>query len=103
MFVHTAITGTVPQIKRELQHKHKWLRHRIRAVYWKQWKKVRTRYRILRALHLPEWKVHEQANCRKGTWRAAGMLNSVLAKTIIVDRLGYPSMSVYYQKLRVNY
>ena len=70
-----------------------WLRHRIRAVYWKQWKRVRTRYKMLRALHLPEWKVHEMANCRKGTWRAAEMLNSVLTKKILVDRLGYPSMT----------
>ena len=58
---------------------------------------------MLRALRLPEWKVHEMANCRKGTWRAAGMLNSVLTKTIIVDRLGYPSMSAHYLKVRVNY
>ena len=58
-----------------------WLRHRIRAVYWKQWKRVRTRYRILRALHLPEWQVHKVANCRKGTWRAAAMLNSCADKT----------------------
>lgn len=80
-----------------------WLRHRIRAVYWKQWKKVRTRYKMLRALKLPEWKVNEMANCRKGVWRAAGMLNSALTKTIIVDRLGYPSMSAHYLKVRVNY
>ncbi|MCD7744900.1 MAG: group II intron reverse transcriptase/maturase [Lachnospiraceae bacterium] len=80
-----------------------WLRHRIRAVYWKQWKKVRTRYRMLRALHLPERKVHEMANCRKGVWRAAEMLNCALTKTIIVDRLGYPSMSAHYLKVRVNY
>ena len=80
-----------------------WLRHRIRAVYWKQWKRVRTRYKMLRALHLPEWKVHEMANCRKGTWRAAEMLNSVLTKKILVDRLGYPSMTAHYLKVRVNY
>lgn len=80
-----------------------WLRHRIRAVYWTQWKRVRTRYKMLRALHLPEWKVHEMANCRKGTWRAAAMLNSALTKTIIVDRLGYPSLSANYLKVRVNY
>ena len=80
-----------------------WLRHRIRAVYWKQWKRVRTRYKMLRALHLPEWQVHKLANCRKGTWRAAEMLNSVLTKTIIVDRLGYPSMTAHYLKVRVNY
>ena len=80
-----------------------WLRHRIRGVYWKQWKRVRTRYKMLRALHLPEWKVHEMANCRKGTWRAAEMLNSVLTKKILVDRLGYPSMTAHYLKVRVNY
>jgi RNA-directed DNA polymerase len=43
-----------------------WLRRRIRAIYWKKWKKVKTRYRMLKALKLPEWKVHELANCRKG-------------------------------------
>ena len=80
-----------------------WLHHRIRAVYWTQWKRVRTRNKMLKALHLPEWKVHEMANCRKGTWRAATMLNSALTKTIIVDRLGYPSLSAHYLKVRVNY
>lgn len=80
-----------------------WLRRRIRAVYWTQWKRVRTRYKMLKALHLPEWKVQEMANCRKGTWRAAAMLNSALTKTIIVDRLGYPSLSAHYLKVRVNY
>ena len=32
-----------------------WARRRIRAVYWKQWKRVRTRYRILRKLKLEHW------------------------------------------------
>lgn len=67
-------------MKSLMEQTDEWLRHRIRAVYWKQWKKVRTRYKMLRALHLPEWKVHEMANCRKGVWRAAGMLNSALTK-----------------------
>ena len=80
-----------------------WLRHRIRAIYWKQWKRVRTRYKMLRALHLPEWKIHEMTNFRKGVWRAAGMLNSALTKKILVDKLGYPSRSVHYLKVRVNY
>ena len=90
-------------MKALMEETDEWLRHRIRAVYWKQWKRVRTRYKMLRALHLPEWKVHELANCRKGVWRAAAMLNSVLTKTIIVDRLGYPSMTARYLKERVNY
>jgi Retron-type reverse transcriptase len=78
-----------------------WLRRRIRAIYWKQWKKVKTRYRMLKALKLPEWKVHEMANCRKGYWRAAMMLNSVLTNKIIA-RLGYISMSDYYLKICEN-
>lgn len=90
-------------MKRLMEDTDEWLRRRIRAVYWKQWKKVRTRYKMLRALHLPEWMVQEMANCRKGTWRAARMLNSALTKRIIVDRLGYPSMSAHYLKVRANY
>jgi group II intron reverse transcriptase/maturase len=78
-----------------------WLRRRIRAIYWKQWKKVKTKYRMLKALKLPEWKVHEMANCRKGYWRAMIMLNSVLTNKIIA-RLGYISMSDYYLKICEN-
>ena len=43
-----------------------WLRHKIRAVYWKQWKKGKTRYRMIKKYGMPKWKVHEMANCRKG-------------------------------------
>ncbi|SRR5690554_3278026 len=62
-----------------LTHLDSWLRHRLRACVWAQWKRVRTRYRTLRSVNLPEWKVHELANARKGPWRmASGPLNSVL-------------------------
>lgn len=88
-------------MKELMRQSDKWLRHRIRAVYWKQWKRVRTRYRIFRALHLEEWLVHELANCRKGTWRAAKLLNQVLTKEMLT-RLGYPSMLGQYLKVCEN-
>ncbi|NLB21699.1 MAG: maturase, partial [Clostridium sp.] len=44
---------------------------------------------------------HEMANCRKGTWRAAIMLNSVLTNKEIVS-LGYMSMADYYLKICEN-
>ena len=50
---------------------------------------------------IPEWKVHEMANCRKGIWRAAFMLNSVLTKKIIAS-LGFMTMTDYYLKVCVN-
>ena len=88
-------------MKQLMKQTDEWLRHRIRAVYWKQWKRVRTRYRILLALHLEVWQAHKIANCRKGTWRAAGMLNAVLSKEILA-RLGYPSMLSQYLKVSEN-
>ena len=55
-----------------------WIRRRLRMCLWKQWKKVKTRYRELRNLKLPEWVVHELANARKGYWRMSGVLNRAL-------------------------
>ena len=37
-----------------LQSNDKWLRHRIRAIYWKQWKKPKTKYRKLKELGMNE-------------------------------------------------
>ena len=78
-----------------------WMRRRIRAVIWRQWKRVRTRCRMLRRLRVEEWKVHEMANCRKGPWRAAKMLNAVIAKERLA-RAGYPSLLGQYQKVCEN-
>ena len=88
-------------MKGMLKQVDEWLRRRIRAIYWKQWKKVRTRYRMIRQYKLPEWKVHELANCRKGIWRAAVMLNSVLTNKEIA-RQGYIAMSSYYEQVCEN-
>jgi len=87
-------------MKELLKETDEWLRRRIRAIYWKQWKRIRTRYRMIAKYGIPEWKVHEMANCRKGVWRSALMLNIVLTNTEIA-RLGYISMSDYYRSLSV--
>lgn len=78
-----------------------WMRRRIRAVIWRQWKRVRTRYKMLRRMHVEEWRVHEMANCRKGPWRAAQMLNSVITKERLA-RAGYPSLLGQYRKVCEN-
>ena len=78
-----------------------WLRRKIRAIYWKQWKKVKTRYKMIRKYQLPEGKVHEMANSRKGIWRSSIMLNSVLTNKEIVN-LGYITMTDYYLKICEN-
>jgi RNA-directed DNA polymerase len=49
-----------------------WLRRRLRQVHWKQWKRPKTRRRMLRSLGIPVQPAHEWSNSRKGTWRIAG-------------------------------
>jgi len=88
-------------MKNLLMEADEWLRRRIRAIYWKQWKRVKTRYRMIAKFGIPKWRVHEMANCRKGTWRAAIMLNSVLTNKEIAS-LGFISMANYYLKVCVN-
>jgi group II intron reverse transcriptase/maturase len=77
-----------------------WMRRRLRMCLWKQWKRVRTRYRELRALGLPEWVVHEFANARKGPWRMAhGPMNRALGNAYWQSQ-GLMSLTERYQSLR---
>ena len=89
-------------MKRMLREVDEWLRHRIRAIYWKQWKRVRTRIRKLRSFNIPEWVVFEIANCRKGIWRSAIVLNRLLTNERIAS-LGYISLTDYYLQVCENY
>ena len=82
-------------IKKLLQKTDEWARRRIRAVYWKQWKKIKTKYRMLKALGLEDWKAKELANSRKGYWRMAKVLNQIFSNKIIA-KLGYIFMLGYY-------
>ena len=88
-------------MRRLMTQSDEWMRRRIRAVIWRQWKRVRTRYRMLRRLRVEEWRVHEMANCRKGPWRAAQMLNSVITKERLA-RAGYASLLGQYLKVCEN-
>ena len=88
-------------MKGMLRGTDEWLRRRIRAVYWKQWKKVKTRYKMIRRYNLPDWKVYELANCRKGIWRAAIMLNQILTNKEIA-RQGYVTLTDYYRQVSEN-
>ena len=78
-----------------------WLRRKIRTIYWKQWKRIRTRYRNLRALKLSEFQVHKLANSRVGYWRMGQVLSCALTNKIIAQ-LGYISMLDYYLKICEN-
>lgn len=82
-------------MKNLLKETDEWARRRIRAVYWKQWKKIKTKYKMLTAMGLEQWKAKELANSRKGYWRMAKVLNQIFSNKIIA-KLGYTSMLDYY-------
>ena len=82
-------------MKSLLKTTDEWARRRIRAVYWKQWKKIKTKYRMLKALGMEHWRAKELACSRKGYWRMAKVLNQIFSNKIIA-KLGYTSFLDYY-------
>ncbi|MEG1584180.1 MAG: group II intron maturase-specific domain-containing protein, partial [Anaerovorax sp.] len=80
-----------------------WLRRRIRLVYWKQWKRVRTRFKMLKRFGIEKDKAWEFANTRKGYWRTAKspILNRSLDNKTIAS-LGYITLTDYYLKVCEN-
>ena len=71
-----------------------WIRRRIRACYWKEWKRIRTKHKNLIRLGLDQSRAIEYANCRKGCWRVSG--SGVLELTLTnewLNKAGFPSLS----------
>ncbi len=59
----------------------KWLRRRLRACYWKQWRKPSARVRKLRQLGIRAKESYSHGNSRKGPWRMSGTLAVQMALT----------------------
>jgi len=80
-----------------------WMRRRIRLVYWKQWKKIKTRYKMLKHFGINEYKAWEFANTRKGYWRTSKspILQRSLTNKAIAN-LGFMNLTDYYLKICEN-
>lgn len=94
---------SLADMKGMLKTTDKWLRRRIRLVYWKQWKKVGTRWKMLKQYGISESKSWEFANTRKGYWRTTKspiLTKSLTNKTIA--SLGYITLTDYYLKVCEN-
>jgi len=84
-----------------LKQLDEWLRRRIRMCYWKQWKKVRTKYRNLMKLGATKQKSWEYANTRKSYWRTA--MCPILQTTITNNRLEKAGLiSLFEQYMKVS-
>jgi RNA-directed DNA polymerase len=79
-----------PRVWRELDE---WLRHRLRAIQLKQWRRPKTIYRELKALGATEDAARQVAgNCHRWWRNSRGVINTVLTIAYF-DRLGVPRLS----------
>jgi hypothetical protein len=73
----------IADMKKLLQTTDEWMRRRIRMIYWKQWKRIRT-----------------NANTRKSYWRISN--SPILAKALdnnTIKGLGFLFFSDYYRQV----
>ena len=87
-------------MKTLLQKTDEWMRRRIRALIWKQWKKTRTKYRNLRKLGISHEDAYKAANTHNKYWHAVN--GAIVLAAITNDRLraaGYIFFSDYYRKV----
>lgn len=101
------ITGWVnyfklADMKNLLRDTDKWYRRRLRMVIWKQWKRVKTRYKNLIKLGIAKSNAYMFSNTRKSYWRTAKspiLSTSVSNKSL--QKAGYLFFSTYYLSVRV--
>ena len=79
-----------PKIFRELDE---WIRHRLRAIQLKQWKRGTTIFRELRARGLSEDKAARVAGNAQSWWRNSGMVINIALPASHFDNLGVPRLA----------
>lgn len=94
---------SLANMKGLLSETDEWLRHKIRTIYWKQWKRVRTRFRKLKKLGVEEEKAWICANMWNGNWYCGGYF---VVQTAFNNKklreLGYPTFTEFYLKVCEN-
>jgi RNA-directed DNA polymerase len=100
------ITGWVnyfklADMKNLLSETDEWYRRRLRMVFWKQWKRIRTKAANLTKLGIERQKAWEYANTRKGYWHIAN--SWILSTSVTNERLkqaGYIFLTDCYLNVR---
>ena len=76
-----------------LQRLDQWIRHRLRSLIWKQWKRGSTRYRKLRHLGVGKDLAAQTAGSPHGPWRLTNSPALQFALPIAYfDALGLPRL-----------
>ena len=95
---------SIADMESKIRSLNEWLRRRIRQIYWKQWKKIKTKHDNLVRLGINNSKAWEWANSRKGYWRIADsyILHRSLTNEYLAS-VGYDDILNRYKVLHSNY
>ena len=94
----------IASMKSNMSDVNGWLYHRIRMCIWKQWKCVRTRYRNLRVMGVPQDLGWKTANSRRGYWFTTHtvVMNMAMTKERLINS-GLYDLATAYQSVHINY
>lgn len=90
----------IADMKKLLQNTDEWMRRRIRMIFWKQWKRVSTKFKNLQSLGIHKQKAWEYANTRKSYWRTSN--SPILSKSLGNNKIkgfGFLFFSDYYRQV----
>lgn len=95
---------SIADMKERIKAINEWTRRRIRQIFWKQWKKIKTKHDNLVKLGIPNDKAWEWAYTRKAYWRIADswILHRSLTNEYLAS-IGYDDISKRYEALHLNH
>ena len=95
---------SIADMESRIKSLNEWIRRRIRQIYWKQWKKIKTKHDNLVKLGIDNENAWKWANSRKAYWRIAD--SHILAKSLTnkyLASVGYDDILERYKVLHSNY
>ena len=82
--------ATTPKVFRELDE---WIRHRLRQIHLKQWKRGTTVHRELVSRGVPDWVARQVAASTQSWWRGSSQALNTALPTRYFDALGLPRLA----------
>ncbi len=95
---------SIADMESNIKRLNEWIRRRIRQIYWKQWKKTKTKHDNLVKLGIDNENAWKWANSRKAYWRIADshILHKSLTNKYLAS-VGYDDILERYKVLHSNY
>ena len=95
---------SIADMESNIKRLNEWIRRRIRQIYWKQWKKIKTKHDNLVKLGIDNENAWKWANSRKAYWRISN--SHILAMSLTnkyLASVGYDDILERYKVLHSSY